>query len=146
MKRDYTIYPSMIYSQPGILWFYNDTEKTSIFNDTQPLDVSASRCDDSAICVWYISPLWQFDDPMHTKYALCGEWNKWTAISRQRFLSITKNTGNTQTTIVIQGAASEIVSVVVYHSTLHSVMVNCSISASNDQTTVIITPTNVVCS
>jgi hypothetical protein len=51
MKRDYAVYPSMIDSEPGIIWFYNNTEKTSIFNDTSPLDVSASRCNDLSICV-----------------------------------------------------------------------------------------------
>ena len=146
MKRDYKIYPSMIYSQPGVVWFYNNTQKISVFNDTQPLDVSASRCDDSAICVWYISPLWQFNDSMQTKYALLGEWNKWTAVSRQRFLSITTNAENIQTTIVIQGIVSEIVSVAVYHSILQSITVNCSISALNSRANVIITPTNIVCS
>jgi hypothetical protein len=107
MKRDYTIYPSMIYSQSGIVWFYNDAEKTSIFNGTQPLAVSSSR---------------------------------------QRFLSITINKENTQTTIAVQGIVSEIVSIVVYHSTLQSATVNCSITALNGQANLVITPTNVLCS
>jgi hypothetical protein len=146
MKRDYSVYPSMIDGQSGIVWFYNNPTKISPLNDTYPLDVSAMRCNDLSICVWYISPLWQFNDPNKTKYALLGEWNKWTAISRQRFLSITTNTENTQTTIIIQGVTSEIVSIVVYHSTLQSVTVNCTISAENGQANLVITPTNAVCS
>jgi hypothetical protein len=146
MKRDYAIYPSMIYSQPGIFWFYNNITKISSFNDTSPLDVSATICNDLTVCVWYISPVWQFSDSMQTKYALLGEWNKWTAVSRQRFLSITTNTENTETIIVIQGVISETVSVAVHHSTLQSMMVHCSISAASGQANLIITPTNVVCS
>ncbi len=146
MKRDYEIYPSMIDGEPGIVWFYNNRTNISPLNDTYPLHVSADRCNDSSICLWYISPLWQFNDPNETKYALLGEWNKWTAISRQRFLSITTNTENTQTTITVQGVTSEIVSIVVYHSTLQSVTVNCTISAENGQASLVITPTNAVCS
>jgi hypothetical protein len=146
MKRDYSVYPSMIDGQSGIVWFYNNPTKISPFNDTYPLDVSATICNDLSICVWYISPLWQFNDPNKTKYALLGEWNKWTAISRQRFLSITTNTENTQTTIIIQGITSEIVSIVVYHSILQSITVNCTISDENGRASLVITPTNAVCS
>jgi hypothetical protein len=90
--------------------------------------------------------LWQFNDPIHTKYALLGESNKWTAVSRQRFLSITTNTEKTQTTVVVQGAASETVPVVVYHTTLGSVTVNCLIPATVGVANLVITPTNAVCS
>ena len=80
------------------------------------------------------------------QYALLGEWNKWTAVSSQRFVSITTNAEKTQATITIQGVASEIVPVAVYHSTLLSVTVNCSISAENAQAKLVITPKTVVCS
>lgn len=146
MKQDYDIYPSMIDAQPGIVWFYNNTEKTSMFNHTHPLGVQSARCNDLSICVWYISPLWQFSDPMKTEYALLGEWNKWTAVSRQRFLSMQRNADNTETTIVIQGIVNEMVSVVVYHSTIRSSIVKCMISAQNGQTKLVITPTNATCS
>lgn len=146
MKRDYAIYPSMIDGESGIAWFYNNATKISSFNDTYPLRVSAERCHDLAICVWYISSLRQFDDPNKTKYALLGEWDKWTAVSRQRFLSITTNSENTQATITIQGITSEVVSISVYHSTLKSVMISCPISAQNGQANLVITPINTVCS
>ena len=146
MERDYSIYPSMIDGEPGIVWFHNNTEKLSPMNDTFPLGVSAERCHAETLCVWYISPVWQFNDSNKTKYALLGEWNKWTAVSRQRFLSITTNTENTQTTIVVQGLSSEVVPVVVYHSTLRSITVNCSITAENGQANLVITPTNAICS
>ena len=146
MKRDYSIYPSMIDGESGIVWFYNNSTKTSPINDTFPLQVSANRCHDLAVCVWYISPLWQFNDPNKTKYALLGEGEKWTAVSRQRFLSITTNTENTETTIIVQGVTSEVVPVVVYHSTLQSMTVNCSITAENGRASLVITPTTAVCS
>ena len=146
MKRDYSIYPSMIDGESGIVWFYNNRTKLSPINDTFPLEVSAQRCHGLAICVWYISPLWQFNDPKKTKYALLGEWEKWTAVSRQRFLSIRTNTENTQTTIIVQGVASEVVPVVVYHSTLQSVTINCSITAENGRASLVITPTTAICS
>ncbi|CAF3564069.1 unnamed protein product [Rotaria socialis] len=146
MKRDYTIYPSMIGSEGGIIWSYDNAQTTSTFDDTHPLDVLANKCDDLSICLWYVSPLWQFNGPMRTKYALLGEWGKWTAVSQQRFTSITTNKEKTQATITVQGVASEIVPVVIFHSVLHSVTVNCSISTLNGQANVVITPTNVVCS
>jgi hypothetical protein len=146
MKRDYTIYPSMIGSQSGIIWSYDNAQMTTTFADTSPLDVSASKCGNLSVCLWYVSPLWQFNDPVQTKYALLGEWNKWTAVSQQRFLSISTNAEQTQATITVQGVASEIVPIVVYHSTLLSVTVNCSISSENAQAKVVITPTAVVCS
>ncbi len=146
MKRDYTVYPSMIESESGIIWSYDNTQLISTFDDTHHLDVTASKCNDLSICVWYVSPLWQFNDAIHTKYALLGELNKWTAVSRQRFLSITTNTEKTQTTVVVQGAASETVPVVVYHGTLGSVTVNCPIPATNGVANLVITPTNAVCS
>jgi hypothetical protein len=146
MKRDYVLYPSMIASETGVLWSYDNFNVVFTFDDSHPLDVTASQCHDLAICLWYISPLWQFNDPVRTKYALLGEWNKWTAVSQQRFLSINTNAQKTQTTITLQGAAAEIVPVVIYHSKLRSVTVPCSISAANGQATLVITPTNVMCS
>ena len=146
MERDYSIYPSMIDGEPGIVWFYNNSMKLSPINDTFPLRVSAERCDAESLCVWYISPVWEFNDSNKTRYALLGEWDKWTAVSRQRFLSITTNAENTQTTIVVQGLSSEVVPVVVYHSTLQSITVNCSITAENGQANLVITPTNTICS
>jgi len=146
MKRDYSVHPSMIEFESGIVWSYDNVQVTSVFNDSLPVHVLASNCNDSAICVWYVSPLWQFNDPVRTTYALLGELNKWTAVSRQRFLSITTNTEKTQTTIVVAGVGSETVPVAVYHSNLQSVTVNCPISAQTGQANLVITPTNVVCS
>lgn len=55
-KLSYTVYPSMIDGVSGLIWSYDNMNETSMFNDTHPLYVSASRCNDSSICVWYISP------------------------------------------------------------------------------------------
>ncbi|CAF1499818.1 unnamed protein product [Adineta ricciae] len=146
MKRNYVVYPSMIGSESGVIWSYDNTDVVSIFDDTHPLEVPADKCGDLAICVWYVSPQWQFNDPIHIKYAFLGEKNKWTAVSQQRISYIATNTEKTQTTITVQGAKSEIVPLVVYHSTLHSVNVNCSISADKGQAQLVITPTTVTCS
>jgi hypothetical protein len=146
MKRDYSVYPSMIEGESGIIWSYDNAQVTSTFDDTHPVEVTASKCNDLSICLWYVSPVWEFNDPAQIKYALLGELNKWTAVSRQRFLSITTNTEKTETTIIVQGVASEIVTIAVYHSTLKSVTVNCPISAEKGQATLVITPTNAVCS
>jgi hypothetical protein len=145
MKRDYTVYPSMIGGESGIIWSYDNARMISTFDDTHPLDVSSSTCHDLSICLWYVSPLWQFNDPLRIKYALLGEWGKWTAVSQQRFISITTNVSKTETTIIVQGVLSEIIPVLVYHSNLHSVTVNCTISAQNSQAKLVITPTNVAC-
>jgi hypothetical protein len=146
MKRDYTIYPSMIGGESGYIWSYDNALMASPFDDSHPLEVSASKCNDLSICLWYVSPLWQFNDPVRTKYALLGEVNKWTAISQQRFVSITTNAEKTQATIILQGAPSEIVVLAVFHSTLRSIYINCPISADKGQATLVITPAHVVCS
>jgi hypothetical protein len=60
-------------------------------DNIHPLTVSANKCNNSSFCLWYLSPLWNFSDSSNTTYALLGELNKWTAVSRQRFLSLTTN-------------------------------------------------------
>ena len=146
MKRDYSVYPSMIGSEGGIIWSYDNFQAISLFDDTHPVEISAAKYNNLSICLWYVSPQWQFNDIARTKYALLGEWNKWTAVSRQRFLSITTNTEKTQTTVVVQGAALETVPVVVYHGNLGSITVNCAIPATTGVANLVITPTNAVCS
>ncbi len=94
----------------------------------------------------YVSPLQSLNDPSGSKYALLGEWNKWTAVSQQRFTSIITDTKKNQATITVQGVSGETVLVVVFHSVLLSVTVNCSISTTNSQAYLVITPSNVVCS
>ncbi len=144
MQRDYLVYPSMVGAQAGVIWSYNDESTLSTFDDIHPLTVSANKCNDSSFCLWYLSPLWTFADSNHTQYALLGELNKWTAVSRQRFISLTTNTERTQTTIILHGAFSEMVQLLVYHSKLASVRVTCSLSSGQAQ--LIITPSTVTCS
>ena len=73
------------------------------------------------------------NDSFGTQYALLSELNKWTVVSRQRFTSIVTDTKKNQATITIQGVSSEVIPVVVFHSTLVSVTINCPISATNKQ-------------
>lgn len=136
----------MIGGEGGFLWSYDNPNTVSVFDDSHPLNVKASDCGDLNICLWYISPVWQFNDPLRTKYTLLGEMTKWTAVSQQRFVSIQTNAAKTQATIVLQGATSEIVPVMIYNANLGTRIVNCPISGANGQATVTITPTNIACS
>lgn len=105
----------MIGAQAGIIWSYDDPSKVTNFDETHPLLVSSTICNNSSFCRWYLSPVWSFSDPKNTQYALLGEWNKWTAVSRQRFNLVTTNAENTKTLIQLVGGVSEKVEVLVYH-------------------------------
>ena len=148
MKRDYTINPSMIggSSQPYVVWSYNDSSEALPFGESNPLKVSANDCHNLTLCLWYISPLRPLNDPTGVKYALLGEWDKWTAVSQQRFTSIVTDTTKNEATVTVAGVAGETVPVVVFHSVLLALTVNCPISAVNGQAHLVITPSNVVCS
>jgi hypothetical protein len=146
MKRDYSIYPSLIDAQSGIIWSYENPSDLKTFDDDHPLDVLANKCDNSSFCVWYLSPLWQFNDTNNTKYALLGESDKWTVVSGQRITSINTDVGKTLTTISLEGSAGEIVNLLVYHSTMNIVNVKCSISSTTGQAKLIISPSKVTCS
>jgi hypothetical protein len=132
MRRNYSVSPAMIGAQAGVLWSYDNPSIVWQFDDSHPLDVSTNYCNDSTFCLWYVSPLWAFADPKETQYALLGESNKWTAVSQQRFDSLTNNNEGTQTTIRLQGASHEVVQVSVYHSKLGSTAVKCLLSTDND--------------
>lgn len=146
MKRDYLVYPSMIGGQSSIAWSYNDSNTISTFDQSHPLNVTIDQCHNRTICLWYVSPLQSLNDSAGTQYALLGEWNKWTAVSQQRFQSIITNTQNNQATITLQGVSDETVPVVIYHSILRSLVVNCTFSTNDAQVHIVVTPSNVVCS
>ena len=99
----------------------------STFDGANPLNVSSHLCDILSICLWYASPLQSLNDSFGTQYALLCEWNKWTAVSQQRFTSIVTDTKKNEATITDEGVASEVVPAVVFHSTLPSLIVNCHI-------------------
>jgi hypothetical protein len=146
MKRDYLVYPSMIGGQSGMIWSYDNSNLVSTFDDANPLNVSSNQCNNISICLWYVSPLQPLNDSFGTQYALLGEWNKWTAVSQQRFTSIVTDTKKNQATITVQGVSGETVPVVIFHSVLHSRTINCSISATNGEAHLVITAANAVCS
>jgi hypothetical protein len=73
MKRDYWVYPSMIGAKPGVIWGPDKYQRPKRFDDSEPLRVSATKCDNTTICVWYVSPLWHFNDPDKFVYALLGD-------------------------------------------------------------------------
>jgi hypothetical protein len=146
MKRDYSLYPSLIDSQSGVMWSYENPSELSTFDNNHPLDISANKCDNSSFCLWYISPLWQFNDANNTKYALLGESDKWTTVSRQRFTSINMSKENNQTTISLEGATAEIVQLLVYHSAMNIISLKCFLSPTIGQAQLIITPSKITCS
>ena len=146
MRRDYLVYPMMIGAQSGIIWSYNDSNIISTFDNVNPLHVSFNQCNNLSICLWYVSPLQSLNDSADTQYALLGEWNKWTAVSKQRFTSIVTDTKKNEATVTVEGVSGETVLVVVFHSVLLALTINCPISAVNGQTHLVITPSNVVCS
>ncbi len=144
MKSNFTIYPRMIGAESGVIWSYNNSNVVTTFDNSNPLKVLDDQCNNLTICLWYISPLQSLNDSSQTQYALLGEWNKWTAVSQQRFTSII--TKENQATITVQGVQGEIVPVVVFHSVLLSVTVNCPISTVNGQAHLVVTPSNILCS
>jgi len=146
MKRDYSLNPSLVNVQPGVIWSYENSSELKTFDNDHPLDISASKCDNSSFCLWYVSPVWQFNDANNTKYALLGESDKWTVVSRQRITSINTDATKTLTTISLEGSANEIVNLSVYHSAINIVNVKCAISSTTKQAQLIISPTRVSCS
>ena len=146
MQQDYSLNPLLIDAQSGVIWPYQNSSDLNVFDDQHPLDVSASKCNNATFCLWYLSPLWQFNDANNTKYALLGEFDKWTAVSRQRITSIDTDAGKTLTTIALQGAAGEIVNLSVYHAAVNVVNVKCPLSSDKGQGKLIITPSKVTCS
>ena len=137
----------MISVNSGLVWFYNDTSilwnRSTRIHPIQILDI---HCPSISLCLWYISPVWQFDDPTQTRYALLGEWEKWTAVSHQRFVSFSRNQENTQSTLTIEGSANELVRMYFYHSKASSpVLITCSISNESGQAQVVINAEGVRC-
>ena len=146
MIRDYSLTPSLLDAQSGVIWPYYNTSQLSPFDEAHPLDVSAKNCDNTTFCVWYLSPLWQFNDANSTKYALLGEYDKWTVISRRRISAINTDVGKTQTTVSLEGVAGEMINLSVYHSAMNVVNLKCPISSSTGQGQLIISPSKVACS
>lgn len=145
MRQDYSISPAMIGAQPGVVWPYDDSTSVLAFTDKNPLNVSHCRCSAAGICLWYVSPLIQLTASSTVSYALLGEQNKWTAISRQRIVSIDNQTINHIAIITLQGAPGERVSFSIFHTKMLSVTVTCQMSTDIGQARIIITTSSVDC-
>ncbi|CAF0989399.1 unnamed protein product, partial [Rotaria sordida] len=143
IKQDYLVYPSMIGAQPGVIWSYDNPTVVSTFDDDHPLNVSATKCHDLSICLWYVSPLIKFNSS--TKYALLGEWNKWTAISSQRVIATDNEIGINLALITVYGLVSEVVSFLVYHSTLSIVNVACHLHPDEGEARIVVDDSRVGC-
>lgn len=146
MKRDYLIYPSMIGAQSGVVWPYDNSRKPTVFNNSNPLTVSASTCHNLTMCLWYVSPIWQLNDVGKTKYALLGEVNKWTAVSQQRFKSIVQDVQKNEIIVTVQGLSNEHITLSFLLSDQTLDHVTCQASSTNGQVNFVITTNNVACS
>ncbi len=145
MKRDYLVYPSMIGAQSGVIYSYYSFNEPMIFDDSNPLKVSAEQCDNLTVCLWYVSPIWQLNDTDSIPYALLGEFRTWAGVSKQRITSIVRDTEKNQVTITVQGLLNEHVTLV--FSVLIRVLeyTSCFTSATNGQVRFIVTPHSIMC-
>jgi len=145
MRQDYSVYPSMIGAKSGLIWSYDNSTTVFPFSDDNPLNISHCICSEASMCLWYVSPIIELTNSPKISYALRGEWNKWTAISQQRIISIDNQKINHIAIITVQGVPGETISMVVFHSTLQSVTVNCKIPADIGSARIIITISSVSC-
>jgi hypothetical protein len=146
MRRNYSLIPSMIGSPSGLIWSFSNPYELFTFDENHSLLISNEKCNDTTYCLWYSSPLWQFNDSLSTRYSFMGEMNKWTFVSQQRFSSLTRNSANTQMTILIEGVSNELVDILVYHSKFESIIhLVCNLSRDTGQAQLIINSTDVIC-
>jgi len=145
MKRDYLVYPSMIGAKSGIIWAPDSLEEPTIFDDSKPLNVSASKCHNTTMCVWYVSPVWQFNDPDKFVYALFGDLTRWTGVSRQQIISIDKDFNNNNITITVQGFPNQLVRL--FFSVFINVeeLVSCGTSDTSGQARFVVAPHKISC-
>lgn len=145
MKRDYILYPKTIGARSGVIWFFNDPNSMTDFNDHSPLHIAANKCNDTSLCIWYISPLIPLYDPLGYQFALLGESNKWTPVSRQRFVTIDADYEQWEITVTVQGVAGEVIHLLIYHSFFELITVDCPISSDNGQALLVVDLQNVIC-
>lgn len=147
MKQDYLVYPSMIGAESGVILSYDQgSGRPATFDNSNPLKVSSDQCDNSTICIWYVSPLWKFNDPSALRYSLHGEFGKLTGVSQQRITSIVQDTKTDQITVTVQGLLNEHITLVFSYAVYALEYVTCWTSATNGQVSFIITPNNIACS
>jgi hypothetical protein len=147
MQRNYSLIPSMIGSPGGLIWSFDNPYELFYFNSNNSLQISKDRCNETSFCLWYISPLHQFNNSLQTKYSFMGELNKWTFISRQKFSSLNLNEDNTQMTINVTGVPDELVQVLVYHSKYQAIIhLFCHFYNHKQQAQITINSTDVICS
>jgi hypothetical protein len=64
------------------------------------------------MCIWYVSPLWQFIDPDKFVYAFFGDFTRWAGVIRQQIISIDKDMDNHNIAITAQGFPNQSVRLV----------------------------------
>ena len=111
MKGDYTVYPSMIADRAEMVWSYDNPHAVSTFDETHSLNVSISQCHIVSFCRWYVPSLRSLNGSSGTQYALFDEWNRWMAVSQQRFTSIVTDPAKNKAIVTVQGVSSETISI-----------------------------------
>jgi hypothetical protein len=101
MKQDYLIYPSMIGTEPGVIYIEDGYTGPAYFDESHPLTIPFDRCHELNLCIWYVSPIWQLKD--YPVWALLMDEDKWAGINKQRFISIIRDIEKNQVTITAQG-------------------------------------------
>ena len=147
MKRNYSIIPSMIRSSDGLIWSFDNPYQLFTFDQNHSLNISHQLCNETSFCLWYTSPLWNFNDSQSTKYSFMGEMNKWSFVSQQRFPSLYTNSDNTNMTIIVKGVPNELVDILIYHSKFESIIhLICHFYTDKLQAQLTINSTDVICS
>ena len=145
MKQNYVIYPSMLGITLGALWFKTDGS-VSVFKKSNPIHISTDQCSGSTVCVWYISPLWQFNSPQPgSSVALLGDLDKWTPVSRQRFTSIVIDLANNLARVTFQGVPGEEIFILTFYPETFWAGTACFVT-ENGTGWANITPTILTCS
>jgi hypothetical protein len=115
MKQDYVIYPSMLGMESGAIWYYTTSRQIDFFDKSNPLNIYADACSLLTVCIWYISPIWQFDGQAESAVAFMGDFGKWVPVSRQRFTSIVIDPKENQARVTYQGVFNERISIITFN-------------------------------
>jgi hypothetical protein len=97
------------------------------------------------MCVWYVSPLCQFNDTDKFVYGLFGDFTRWAGVNRQQIISIDKDMVNCNITITAQGFSDQTSCQVfsVFNGGL--AYVSCGTSDTTWQARFFFVPHNIIC-
>ena len=146
MQRDYSLTPALLNVQSGLVWSYKNPAVVNVFDDNNLLAILKDNFAETSFCVFYLTPVWEFDVTYKSRYELLGETDKWTAVSRQRISGINIDSSQALVSVTIEGSTNEIVNLSVYNSVLSVVSIKCPILSTTGQARLVISPKMVTCS